>query len=66
MRKMKASRLILTLMICVLLLGCGKNLGIPKDWVYMSYEEAIELYELDRDDYSLALVKKLRSLGLVE
>ena len=32
----------------------------------MTYEEAIELYELDRDDYSLALVKKLRSLGLVE
>ena len=32
----------------------------------MTYEEAIELYDMDRDDYSVALVQKLRSLGLVE
>ena len=33
----------------------------------MTFEEAVELYELgDRDDYTIALVKKLRSLGLVE
>ena len=33
----------------------------------MTYEEAIEIYDIgDRDDYTLVLVQKLRSLGLVD
>ena len=36
--------IVFILMLCVLLSGCTRRTGIEKDWVYMSYEEALELY----------------------
>lgn len=45
MRRMKYGILLFVLLFSVLLSGCGRRFTIPKDWVYLSHEEALNYYK---------------------
>lgn len=45
MKRIKGIMATFAILLCVLLSGCGRRFLIPSDWVYLTYEEALEYYK---------------------